>query len=453
MAKNDVNNVLTPEFLCELYNCAFDNDYVCSVLYQYMDNCYLPDRDFQALNTSLKAFYREHKEAPKYGVVKQMMSGSRATLELLDDIKTTAEGASPEALINQFEAYLKQQSFKKTYRDIGKLFESGDPMAAIKEFEKKAHEMEMFSLKPDEFIDVAGTFEERLKDNRQKHDESDSTKLVNQFYIDELDEKNQGRSLRTQLTLWLAMSGVGKSHLARWIGKNAAYISGLDVLHIQLEGSTSEVLDAYSASLVNAETFQYENGTLSQHALNVFRKNLECYAGTLKVKSYPKFGKKISTIDVKNSFEEYKKKYGKYPDVCIIDSLDLLTDASGRNYDSKSTRFERIAVAKDLKDIAADTNCWMNSTYQATIEDPQWANNESNVLDGFHLSEAKGLQRPCTHVISLNRSSNEEHENMMRLYVAKSRFFPKGKPFKICTDYDHEQFYDRERTLNLPKDD
>lgn len=453
MAKNEVNNVLTQEFLCELYNCAFDNDYMCSVIFQYMDDVYLPDREFQTLNTSLKAFYKEHKQAPKYAVVRQMMSGSRAIMELLDEIRTTAEGASPEALRGQFEAYLKQQSFKRIYRDIGKLFENGEPMKAIYEFQKKAREMELFSLEPDEFIDVAGTFEDRLRDNLRKHEEADNERLVNRFYIDGLDEKNQGRDLRTQLTVWLAMSGVGKSHVARWIGKNAAYIDGLDVLHIQLEGSTSEVLNAYSASLINQETFKFESGRITSHELNNFRKNLECFAGTLKVKSYPRFGKKISTIDVKNTFEEYKKKYGKYPDVGIIDSLDLLTDASGRLYDSKSVRFERIAVAQDLKDIAGDTNCWINATYQATIEDRNWANNEANVLDGYNLSEAKGLQRPCTHIITLNRSKNEEQEQTMRLNVAKSRFFPSGAPFKICTDYDHEQFYDRERTLNLPKEE
>lgn len=450
--EDNIKNVLTPEFLCELYNSAFDDDYMCSILYQYMDNEYLPDKDFQTLNTSLKAFFREHKHAPKYGVVRQMMSRSRAVTELLDDIKKTADGASKESLRQQFENYLKQQSFKKDMREITKLYDGGDPLKAIKEFQARAHKMTSFSLEPDEFVDVAKTFESRLLKNREVHDNPTDTKLVNQFYIDELDARNNGRNLRTQLTLWLAMSGVGKSHVARWIGKNAAYVGGLDVLHIQLEGSESEILDAYSASLVDIETYQYENGNVNSHIVDTFKKNLEMYAGTLKVKAYPKFGKKVSTIDIRNEFEKYKNKFGKYPDVGIIDSLDLLTDSTGTKYDNKGVRFERINVAKDLKDIAGETNCWMNATYQATIEDPDWANDEKHILESYHLSEAKGLQRPCTHIISLNRSKNEEFEQTMRLNVAKSRFFPRGKFFKICTDYDHENFYDRMRTLNLPKD-
>lgn len=450
--EDKVKSVLTTEFLCELYNSAFENDYMCSIVFQYMDDIYLPDKEFQMLNASLRSFYREHKCAPKYGVVRQMMSRSRAVTELLDEIKKTATGASEDALRQQFENYLKQQTFKHDMAEIKKLYENGDPLKAISEFQKKAQNMAMFSLSPDEFVDVAGTFEERLKKNREKNEGTSDAKLVNQFYIDELDVRNKGKNLRTQLTLWLAMSGVGKTHVARWIGKNAAYVGGLDVLHIQLEGSESEVLDAYSASLVNAETYLYENGTLNSHVLEAFRKNLKLYAGALRVKAYPRFGKKVSTIDIKNEVEKYRNKYGKYPDVVIIDSLDLLTDSSGRVYNDKSVRFERISVAKDLKDIAGEVNCWMNATYQATIEDPEWANDEKHVLECYHLSEAKGLQRPCTHVISLNRSSNEEQEQTMRLNVAKSRFFPKGKPFKICTDYDHENFYDRARTLNMPND-
>lgn len=244
------DNVLTPEFLCELYNSAFDNDYMCSIIFQYMDDAYLPDKQYQMLNTSLRTFYKENKVAPKYTLVRQMMAGSRAALELLDEIRETARGAAPDALRKQFENYLQLQFFKRAYREIGKKFEGGEPMQAIQDFQRKAQEMTKFSLEPDTFIDVAGTFEQRLRENKNRREDMGHERPVTRFYIDELDEKNRNRNLRTQLTLWLAMSGVGKSHLARWIGMNAAYVDGLNVLHIQLEGSTSEILDAYSASLI-----------------------------------------------------------------------------------------------------------------------------------------------------------------------------------------------------------
>lgn len=447
----DVINVLTEEYLAELYNAAFDNDYLCSIVVQHMKNDYLPDKHYQTLNDTLRSHYNTYNAAPTYAVIRQTLSSSRSMLELLDEIKDFAKCADEAALRNQFENYLKLAKFKKSYKEIGEKFKSGDGLAAIQMFQQSARKMEEFTLAPDEFVDVAGTFENRARDNRKRREATSNQRAVTRFYIDELDNRNDGRNLRGQLSVFLAMSGVGKSHLARHIGKCAAYDDGLDVLHLQLEGSEAEVLDAYSASLVGMQTYEYECGRVNEHTIESFRKQMVQYAGTLKVKAYPAFGKEISTIDVRNDAEKYKKKYGRYPSVLIVDSLDLLTDASGRVWGPKDTRHKRIAVAQDLKKIAQDLDCWVVATYQATIEDTDWVNNEKNVLNGYNLSEAKGMQRPCTHLISLNQSSREEKEQTMRIYIAKSRFFPKGQAFRICTDYAHECFYDRQRTLNLPE--
>lgn len=135
----------------------------------------------------------------------------------------------------------------------------------------------------------------------------------------------------------------------------------------------------------------------------------------------------------------------------LIDSMDLLTDASGRKYGENGERHRRIAVANDLKDLAADENVWIVATYQSTIEDPDKINDEKFVLTEYNTAEAKGLARPLTHLISLNQSANERREHTMRIHVAKSRFFEKGEPFKIATDYDNEMFYDRQRTMNINK--
>lgn len=131
--------------------------------------------------------------------------------------------------------------------------------------------------------------------------------------------------------------------------------------------------------------------------------------------------------------------------------MDLLTDSSGQHYTEKGERLKRIKVANDLKDLASDENVWMVVTYQSTIENQEWLNDEKNVLTAYNTSEAKGLCRPLTHLITLNQSSREEKENTMRIHIAKSRFFKKGEPFKIATDYEHETFYDRQRTMNINK--
>ena len=451
---NKKDNVLTEEFLAELYNCAITKDNMCSIVCTHMADEFLPDKDYQMLNSSLKKYFNEYKSAPKYGMIKQIVSSSRGCSELLEEIRELSTNTNEDALREQFENYLKLVRFKKAYKEIGKRFDSGDGLGAVRQFEQEARELSQFSLAPEKFVDVAETFKSRLLENKEKCVENASEAPVNSFFLEQLDVMNNGRSLRTQLTVALAMSGVGKTHFARHIGYNAAYIKGLMVLHIQLEGSQSECLNSYSAMLVKTTTVDYERGMIGQHLLEQFQKQMEEYAGVLKVKAYSKFGKEITTTDVRNDCEEFKKSYGKYPDVVIVDSLDLLGDSSGKMWDNKSLRFKRIAVACDLKDLAAEINAWVFATYQATIEQQDWVNDEKNVLNGYNLAEAKGLQRPCTHILSLNQSAREAKEGIIRIHIAKSRFFrPNPATFKICTDYEHEVFYDRIRTLNLPSED
>lgn len=450
MAKKN-ENVLTEGFLAELYNAGITDSYICSVIVTHMKDEFLPDQQYQQLTAILRTYYHDYKCAPKYGVMEQMASRSKAVSELIDEIREVSTDTDIDGLRDQFESYLKLVRFKKIYKDIGKMYENGEGMKAITAMQKEAKDLSAFTLKPDDFVDVAGSFDERLRDNKERYNDETRHKPVNSFYIDGLDELNQGRDLRKQLSVFFAMSGVGKSHLIRWEGMNCAYVGGYNVLHIQLEGAESETLDAYQAGLIGAQAFAFENGKIGQHQIDQFHKQIKDYAGTLKVKAYPKFGKEISTIDVRNDCEKYKEKFGYYPDVLLVDSIDLLTDSSGKSWDNKSLRFKRIAVANDLKDLAGELNMWVCASYQATIEDQKIVDDENFVLNGYNLSEAKGLQRPCTHLISLNQSRKEYKENTMRLYVAKSRFFKKSEPIKIVTDFEHEVFYNRVATLNLPQ--
>jgi replicative DNA helicase len=374
---------------------------------------------------------------------------NREVTALLNDIKDCAEGVEADVILEQFEEYLRNVKFQKTFKEIGELYAKQESEKAFKLMSSFADWQNEFSLCQNEFIDVGETFESRFKRNREKHNQESKLKPITRFYIDGLDEMNAGRDLRTQLTCFLAPTGVGKSHAARWVGKCSAQMDGLNVLHFQLEGSKDEVTDAYSASLVECSSFRYNTGTIKDRDFAVMIDLVKAMSGTLKVRAYPKFANQVSTLDIKNGIQEYKKLFGYNPDVVIIDSMDLLTDSSGRKWSENGERHRRIAVANDLKDLAGEENVWMVVTYQATIENKDFLNDESKVLTEYNCAEAKGLARPMTHLITLNQSDNEMKEDTMRLYVAKSRFFKKGDPIKIATDYENEKFYDKERTMNL----
>lgn len=190
MAGKKNENVLTSEFLAELYNCAITNNQICSVVSRYMEDQFLPDPQYQLLNVTLKSYFNEYKTAPQYGIISQRLSSSRAVSELLEEIREVSTSVNPEGVRDQFEEYLKLVQFKKIFKEVSKKYEEGARLDAMMSFTHEALKLQQFTLKPEEFIDIAQTYEERLRENKMRS-ENPSSKMVNSFYIDGLDEMNK----------------------------------------------------------------------------------------------------------------------------------------------------------------------------------------------------------------------------------------------------------------------
>ena len=444
-------NALTAEYLYELYSTAIRNDAVCGVLVTHMRREYLPDRTFQHVQELFASHYRTYKAPPSYAVLAQTFASDFDALELVNTFREYDGENNPEVLVDLLETYIKGVRLQAVYAEVGKLYNQSRQVEAEEKLKEYAEWLAGFTLKSSAFVDVVKTFSVRFSRNRRREEELQASGLkpVTRFYIADLDTLNAGRNLRGQLSCLLASTGVGKSHMAKHIGLRADIDDGLHVLHFQLEGSDEEALNAYSGGLIARNAFYFERGHNSELEMRRFEKQIEQYAGSITVRSFPRFAARISTIDIRNGIAEYRKINARTPDIVIIDSMDLLTDASRRQWGAEHERSKRIAVANDLKDLASDENVWMVATYQATIENRDWLNDENNVLTEYNCSEAKGLARPCTHLISLNQSSAEREANLMRLHVAKSRFFRKGDTFRIATDYDNETFYDAARTMSM----
>ena len=242
-------NVLTPEFLMDVYYACTKSKYILSVVHEHLRKEYLPDRDFQVLHTCMCDHYKKHKSNPSAGVLRQITAHHKGAQFLVDDILERSDDVALEALLENIEQYIKMVRFKENYTEIGKLYMGNEYKKAADKNAKFVEWEQTFSLSESEFVDVIGNFRSNFAKNREKHNTTNSSKPVTRLYIDELDEMLAGRDLRTQLVCLMAGSGVGKSHAARHIGKSACQMDGLNVLHIQLEGSKSEVVNAYSASL------------------------------------------------------------------------------------------------------------------------------------------------------------------------------------------------------------
>lgn len=445
---------LSIDFLYELYATALKHEHMCNIIAQHMHSDYLPDSTFQSIHSAIRSHYLAYNEPPTYGVLSQKFAEDDEAIEYINTIKDYDEGQNPEVIIDMLESYIKGVRLQKVYVEVGKLYNDRKQSKAEEVLRKYAEWVASFTLKSSSFVDVAKTFMERYEANKRREQAAaqSGAAQVSRFYIPFLDDLNNGRNLRGQLTCFLASTGVGKSHIAKWIGVRANVDDTLNILHFQLEGSEEEALNAYSGGLVSKSAYYFEKGKFDESQIAEFKRLIESYSGSIMVRSYPRFNAQVSTLDIKNGISEYRKLKGHNPDIVIIDSMDLLTDAKKQNWGAEHERSKRIAVATDLKDLAADEDVWMVVTYQSTIEDREWLNDERNVLTEYNCAEAKGLARPCTHLISLNQSASERKENVMRLHIAKSRFFKKGATIKIATDYDNEIFYDNQRTSTFEQE-
>ena len=263
----------------DLFYTCMENDYILAVVMEHVRKEYLPDRDFITLHSCLRSYYKDYKKAPTFSILKQMIANNKSAVSLLDDIYDSASVIETEQILEQLENYIKQVRFQKTYKEVGELYNKQGHEEASKKLQEYTEWASTFNLRSSEFVDVIETFGIRFKANRQKHNADNKMLPITRFYIDELDAMNNGRDLRTQLTCFMAPTGVGKSHAARWIGKNACQIDGLNVLHFQLEGSKDEVVNAYSASLVSCSTYRYETGTIRDIDMSRMETMLKAVAG------------------------------------------------------------------------------------------------------------------------------------------------------------------------------
>ena len=446
-------NRLSSEFLKELFNVAGRNKQVTAILAEHLKEEFLPDKEYIALFKSIKAHYIKYKDVVSNGALYEKHKSDDDTVFLIDEISKTEYVGTYEALIDELETFIKRAKFLDYYEKLGSQWKRKLQEEAIGSITELSEWINSFSLKAtafDEIIDEESFEDAHEKAKLKAKEVVKGNQYEPKFYIDYLDELNGGRSLRGQVVAFLAGSGVGKSRVLKHIGLHSALDNGY-VLHIQLEGSGDEATDAYRSAIIGVNSYHFQQGSLSEgqveQALDVMGES----DGSLKVRSFPKFGNNISTNDIRNAIEDFKKSQGDYPDSLVIDYVDVIgTDSSGRAWKPSDERHKRLKVLEDLKDLATEYNICVFTAIQSGILDKEFINNPENVLTRYNSGEGKGIVKPMTWYLTLNRTFEEYKNNRLRIHIDKTRFTEgEGDDFTIATDYGREIFYDRDMSLTL----
>lgn len=233
----------------------------------------------------------------------------------------------------------------------------------------------------------------------------------------------------------------------------SAALQGYKVLHIQLEGGKNSVVDKYTQMWVNQTYQQIKKGELSELEWRKIQKTvseMESFQRDIDVYSFDKF-EEATVHDIRNLIIEYYKIYGYYPELVILDSLDLLMTGNSKiDLDPRLTKFRLQTNAQKIKNMAVEfSNVWITATQTGDVPKEIW-DAEDRVIDRSYTEGDRTLVKPFSFVFSNNVTTSEKKRNLCRIYVDKLRDYKsEGEVIKICTNYDKGRFYDRAKSMLL----
>jgi replicative DNA helicase len=447
---------LTSDFLSEFLKLCFLKSSVIEIAKRFLKYQYIPSEleEVKLIYKSITTYYDVNNKLPSYGYVSQQYSNNIKVQEYLQKIKATKTPNIDQVLL-QLEDYIKKVRFQLLYEEVKELYNKDKQDDAIELSAKESEEIVRFNLKMESgrFMKVFEDFEETLKDKQMKSQSGDFDHDKVPTGITLLDEEIHGGIDVTDTMCFLGRSGEGKSTLLKYIGVYACRL-GYDVLHIQAEGSKDEAFDKYTQawSALNYTTIKY--GNLNSEMLNRVNKvvqGMKAREKDIYIYAFEMFDE-ATCVDVRNLILEYEKIKGKFPDLIILDSLDLIHPGDGLKYgvDTNSIKYKKENTSKKIKNMATEFRTRFVTADQAdNVPKDQW-NDPEFIMTRNNISGAKNLANAFSYFITINRTESEAESEVLRLYFDKLRnYFPQNRILRVATNFAHGRFYDPQETKKM----
>lgn len=457
-------NKIHDNFLIELFKLCLKNKDVLEICKEYLQYHYLPTEAFKEIWKRIVSKYTvNNRTLPTVGTLIQSFdTDDKSYKEIEDTLAKIKECPTPEKdiILNTFEEYIMQAMVMSGFSKSIELWNSGKKDDSMKEYLKNSEKLRNFKLnKSAAFSRVIGDLETRQAGREIDLKLGLNIKKKVYFGIDQIDELTGGVE-EGELVGFLAQSGVGKTKLLRYIGMHNALL-GHDVLHIQLEGSKSEALRGYDSLFTGLTNYEIDNclkGDVLYEALRDIKSM--SHAGDVHVIAHETFNS-ASTLDVRNACIEFEKIHGKAPEMVMIDYFELLTPGLKHNQHfnvgtTAGEKARRIAIGQELKNIAIEQKTRIFCPTQASAVPQERLDDPTFHMTRYDCSGDKNFVNPFSYFFTLNQTTKEGYEGVMRIWVEKLRHQAKGRGdderlIQIYQSYKYDRFYDRERTLRSLK--
>lgn len=447
------------EFLNELFKLSLYKKDCCEIISQHLDYSYIPV-DLKGYKQVLKAIvtsFRATNKLPTIGSISQNFQSNPDVLEALEGIQQ-AKLPDKEETLKTLENYIKRVKFQLLYVKIAELYNNGNQEEAITLQAEESQKISNFSIfsKVSEVHEVFSGFHKRDEDRFQKSQTTTTNSTKVPFGIDLLDAITQGGSEPGEIDCFLGRSGSGKTKWLRWRGISAAR-RGYKVLHIQAEGTLDECLLGYDATWTAVLKKDLKAGNIP---IEYFKKidkaikDIGLRGGSIEVHAFEQF-ETASMRDVRDLVIDFYKRHNCYPDLLILDYLELFDPGNRKHYSSSTEgeKFRREDSARAFKNICNEFGIRGATAAQANDISPTDFNRTDWVMTRHNVAGAKGLIDPFSYFFTFNVSKDEYSKNLARIYVDKMREYQAGQTIRICTNYNKDRFYDRPMTLKLFPED
>jgi len=442
---------LTDNFINELFKLSLRNKQVFEIARQHIKYNYLPSEPYKEIWQSMIEYYDLTEKLMTIGLLSQKFSHKPKVIDVINNINK-AQTPDADDIVSQLETFIKNKMFIDAYDQLYEKFNKDDKQAAFELMGSVAEQLKNFQIfqKVGEhrvFADFNKRQDDRVTTLKQKAEFLMKRKVPTGIYP--LDRKLHGGIDKGDTMLILADSGVGKSKMLKHIGLSAAR-RGYRVVHIQAEGTLSEATEAYDAAIAGVTIHDIETGNLTKQqrqqiddALHI----LTSQGGEIHIKAFEQFDSG-NMRDVHAFCQQIQDKYGEI-DLIVLDYLDEVEPGDGRYFKNQDgLRLQKRASAKKFKNICVEFDSAGATATQANdIKDADKENPEF-VLKRGNTSENKKLLQPFSYMVTLNRTSDEEQNNIMRLYIDKIRkYAASNRLIHIVTNFEHERFYNHKKTM------
>lgn len=448
-------------FLAELFKLATLKQDVCELVCENLEYSHIPAelKGYKHILKGMKRQWGANMKLPSLGVILQDNALDADVHEAVDQINEAKVG-DKGLILKAFEEYLKRVKFQILFEKTVELYNNGKQEEAIALNATESPKISNFSIYSVNG-GVSSIFKDFfLRDGKRFMQANDATLKRGKisFGIDLLDAVSGGGSDPDsgETDLFLGRSGSGKTKWLRWRGISAARM-GRKVLHIQLEGTQEECELGYDATWTSILKKALKTGEIPvelEDKLKKAIKDIIKMGGEIEVIAFEQFGS-VSMRDIREKVLDFHKRHGCYPDMLILDYLELAEPGNGKHYSTttEGEKYRREDNARAFKNICNEFKMVGATASQANDISPADYNNSNWVMTRHNVSSAKGLVDSFSYFVTWNVSNDEYKKHQGRLYVDKMREYEAGQTIRICTDFNHDRFYSRRETLDTWPED